>query len=508
MDNAITLKSTAILKIIQSKLKVNDKLERSDIYLVNRIPVRLGLEYHYEDDRPEEQEYTLCIEDNEDQIEFNRNDLKDLKIKDTQIRKLSFRDVEIETLVIEGLDCELLEFNDNCIINELNIEGGNIDKILFTNNCIIKTFNLQSTVKFLLDIKNCNIAIFNSEANIRKFSITNLDCDQFIFHNPFKMNYFNISNKFNVTDSFTLQLSFINFINISGDMQGKFDIIFDQCRYLSLSDINLSNELSITCIDYLHDFEVSMFGCHRGKLSFHDFKSSKGEDSSKIFFDKISFGQSEFKDCNFTTYKKFFIGKVQFQESTSYDCEWPKEVKHISETKSALASYYHKVRKMLEVDGDIFEAKNFNRLELIERANNTSRKHFADWFSLQLGEFTSKHGTSWPRAVLMLFLFNLFTFVFINFMNLFDFSMFKWLIHYISDDVHNQDMFVWYGFGIFNDETTHLSVKDVIYFMNPVHKIDNFQFRGNVWFYLYDTIGRAINGFIYFQIVRSFRKYK
>ena len=77
-------------------------------------------------------------------------------------------------------------------------------------------------------------------------------------------------------------------------------------------------------------------------------------------FQSISFGDSEFKDCDFCSFKHFEIDKVQFQSASSTGTRWPLNPVYKS-GNGLFQSYCFKVYKMLVDDGDLEHGLQFRR---------------------------------------------------------------------------------------------------------------------------------------------------
>jgi len=170
---------------------------------------------------------------------------------------------------------------------------------------------------------------------------------------------------------------------------------------------------------------------------------------------------------------------------------------------------------MLVDDGDLEHGLQFRRrylntkVSLLKSEENESKLvAWADRKSLQLGEFTSEHGTNWLRALVILLCLNLIlTPIFINFFNVFEISLFNCSFTNGFDCSFSTEKFSWLGLEIIENNRMVFSLRDALLSMNPAHRLSSLSFEGNTWFVLYNSINRVINGYLYFQILKSFRKY-
>ena len=110
----------------------------------------------------------------------------------------------------------------------------------------------------------------------------------------------------------------------------------------------------------MRKFSVNGFSCGSGKLSIHDFRALVGQSKTSVLFKSISFGESDFKDCDFCSFAHFEIDKVQFQSASSTGTRWPLNPVYKS-GNSLLRSYCFKVYKMLVDDGDLEQGLQFRR---------------------------------------------------------------------------------------------------------------------------------------------------
>lgn len=445
--------------------------------------------------------------------------------------------IDVKSIVIDGVESN--------VIDDVKLKGNGVKELAIKGKSKKLTIRGDfkeariNAVDLSLDeiiIENVNAKEINFEnVSFKEITIDGLKCSKFDFSNKNKESKLTLKNHIDVEEYFSITKVKFKKISMMGPtLSGRIEIAFQTCKKLIINDIILKDELILSCYEHITNVSLTKFSCQGGKIIFHDFKPTPNTES-KVYFQKLSLGESEFIGCNFEDFKEFHIEKLQFQKATSYETKWPRNTLPRKNDEAfnheTLINYYYKVKEMHLNEGEKEEQYKFHKLENDERLaaldkgsnqavlaifviwlifiiistqnmpitqttpfipisilfitylsspifvilillNVIELNKFGDWISLWFSKISSKHGTCWTRALSILLIFN---FLLIPFISYFICAQF--------------------------------SLKDAITFMNPVHKISDITKTDNNLFYIIDTVGRAFNGYIYFQIVKSFRKY-
>lgn len=452
---------------------------------------------------------------NKADVFFYKNTLGSVEITAT-IDELVICESEIDGVGIEGADIKCLRIEQNSKIKRLILKKSRIENLEIADSSIelIEIQNNDFCPIKLLKITNSNCGNFKSICtSINLIQLVNSHFSKFWHKSGAISCDLEIEQGLIVDSGFKFESRNSKNISLKDSIDGRLDISFDSANNLELSRLFLTNEISLTARQGLKQLSVSSFSCGSGKLSFHGFSALGGSQTS-VLFQSISFGNSDFKDCDFRSFRCFEIDKVQFQNASSIGTKWPLNPVYKS-GNSLLESYYYKVYKMLVDDGDLEHGLQFRRrylntkVSLLKSEENESKLvAWADRKSLQLGEFTSEHGTNWLRALVILLCLNLIlTPIFINFFNMFEISLFNCSFTNGFDFSFSTERFSWFGLEIIENNRMVFSLRDALLSMNPAHRLSSLSFDGNTWFVLYNSINRVINGYLYFQILKSFRKY-
>ncbi|QUI65163.1 hypothetical protein GSF04_22870 [Pseudoalteromonas sp. A22] len=431
-----------------------------------------------------------------------KSDIDELIIRESEVDGVGIADANIECLYIEQNSKLKRLILKNSKVKNLKIEGSSVELLEIHNDdsCPIET----------LTVSNSECGNFKSICtSINLIQLINSHFSKFWHKSTSKFCNLEIEQGLIVDSGFKFESNSSHKISLKDSIDGRLDISFGDADNLELSKLFLTNELSLTAKQGVSKFSVNGFSCGSGKLSIHDFRALVGQSKTSVLFKSISFGESDFKDCDFCSFAHFEIDKVQFQSASSTGTRWPLNPVYKS-GNSLLRSYCFKVYKMLVDDGDLEQGLQFRRsylntkVSLLKSEESESKLvAWADRVSLQLGEFTSEHGTNWLRALVILLCFNLvLTPILVNFFILE--KSFESAVFYCS---HFKDSFNYYWLNLVPIDGKVFSMSDALLSMNPAHRLKSLSFEGGTWFVLYNTISRAINGYLYFQIVKSFRKY-
>jgi hypothetical protein len=448
---------------------------------------------------------------NKADVFFYKNTLGSVEIT-TTIDELLICESEIGGVGIEGANIKCLRIEQNSKIQRLILKNSIIENLEIADSSVelIEIHNNNSCPINIFKISNSKCGNFKSICtSISLIQLINSHFSKFWHKSSFRSCDLEIEQGLIVDSDFKFESILNSNISLKDSIDGRLDISFDSATNLELSNLFLTNEISLTAKQGVRQFSVSGFSCGSGKLSFHDFRSLAGKSQTSVLFQSISFGDSDFKDCDFCSFEDFEIDKVQFQSASSTGTRWPLDPVCRS-GNSLLQSYCFKVYKMLVDDGDLEQGLQFRRrylntkISLLKSEESESKLvTWADRISLQLGEFTSEHGTNWLRSLVILLCFNLvLTPILINFLNSDKFI--ESAVFYCS---HIKESFNYYWFNVVPIDGKVFSMRDAFLSMNPTHRLSSLSFEGDTWFVLYNTISRAINGYLYFQIIKSFRKY-
>lgn len=192
----------------------------------------------------------------------------------------------------------------------------------------------------------------------------------------------------------------------------------------------------------------------------------------------IDFGKMSFTNCNFNKLNNLSFTGVNLSDCTSVGTSWERELKVIAVNQRY--EYFKQISKLHEEEKDVRKSLEFKALYLEEIRKNVNTKY--EKFSLGLSYYASEHGTNWWRPMLIFLSIAFFNFIFINTAN------------YMSQGSDTLNIF---------------SVKDALVLMNPAHLFSHYSFS-NAWggFYLWATCMRVVNGYLLFQVIKSFRKFK
>ena len=409
-------------------------------------------------------------------------DGKEVIPKNKQVKIETKEDGFYSQLVIEGCDESVGIYLTKLNVNEIIVKNANVKELIIEN------------------------------ATVSKIQITDLTCSKIDIDNSAVNLELVINNYIEVKEYFDVRGDCFSKIRISGTLVGRIGIGFDTCETMEISDVRIKGELMLSCRHHVTNVSLMGFGCYSGKLVFHDFEPRIDVPSS-ITFERLSLGESEFIGSDFSAFSYFNIDRLQFQKATSYATKWPllPIVVNTSKNKDTLTNYYYKIKEMHRNEGEKEEQFTFHVLENNSRLAGL-KKRGSEWLSLLISKSFSEHGTNWIRPLTILFSLNLLLIpIMINLFNFIEFSLFDCsLIGGPLDDWRcsiSTEKFTYNGWKIFDSTGTHFSFKDAFHFMNPLHKIKDIDFQGNTWFYMLDSFGRAFNGYLYFQIVKSFRKF-
>jgi len=201
----------------------------------------------------------------------------------------------------------------------------------------------------------------------------------------------------------------------------------------------------------------------------------------------VDFGNTDFLTCNFNDIKKIDYSRCNLSRANSISTTWSENVNKTN--LSSPKAYYQQIHKFYEDEGDIENKLKFKALLLNTILENTPNKW--DRFSLTLGSISSDHGTNYIKPIKLILSFSFFNFCLIN----------KIIL---DNEVFN------YGVPLSQlgrDNISWFSIKDAFVFMNPIHLMKYYDFKGNDLFFIWDFISKIINGYLIFQVGRSIRKF-
>ena len=223
-------------------------------------------------------------------------------------------------------------------------------------------------------------------------------------------------------------------------------------------------------INHLSLLNSSFISSEKGRLV-----SCKVVDS--LAFHAVDFGNMTFTNCNAEGLDSLLFSGVNLSDCTSVGTSWESKLNVIPVNQRY--DYFKQILKMHDAEKDVQKYIKFKALYLEEIRNNINIK--SEKFSLGLSYYSSEHGTNWLRPTYILLLFTLINFFFINGCN------------YLFSTNHNLITFL---------------PKDALVLMNPAHLFSHYSFD-NAWgvFYFWATCMRVVNGYLLFQVIKSFRKY-
>lgn len=399
----------------------------------------------------------------------------------------------------------------NSIIIKLPVDSTDYADIeLNFGNCIIFDYSKKFTrVKFknsiiLIDeIKSTTINLFNS------ISLSNIDCKEITVYRSFLA-----SQDLNSSESCLLQssIAFVNNTNtdklqiyksiihlssilaystwinnskiisdfeIRGKIGQQNELKIDQSeveKILSIgtNDIQIAlidNERidSIVFLDKKYSKPISIFKC-----KFHHFKATG------TTFEMLDFMSSEIKTCDRLTALK--LKNISLQRNNRIEalyfhgCESDAYIEEIKKSSGNwLREFYDSLRHKSNIKNYLHDLLFYAKKGLVKY-----RELLPLWFN----KWTNCYGRSWVRPLLIILGLGLLAF------NIFDESLktesFEWNYSF--------DCSVFY---------------DYLQFLNPAHAPDFMQKNEPSGFArIIETIFRLISGYLYFQIVQAFRKYK
>jgi len=255
---------------------------------------------------------------------------------------------------------------------------------------------------------------------------------------------------------------------------------------------------------------------------------------AEFILSSSSLGEVKFTSIDFTSkkLKQFKVENCDFENIKPANVTWPKQLTinqnfteiqeqndYETNRKRDLAlDYFRQLKVIYKKKEDILNFQLFKSLEfneLLKVPNKTfgNKLSVPDELSLWLGKVTSKHGTDWWLAFKLLlgvnFVFwpiviNLYLFISLeigfpiqSFLSNILFPGLIDPIFYSSEVISNK----------YNADNL-FSYKDSLTFLNPAHSFNDISLgmKDNVLL-TFDTLAKVFNGYLYFQIVKSFRKF-
>lgn len=353
-----------------------------------------------------------------------------------------------EDIKLEG--CDLLGFS---VFNVERLNTLSIDSCEFASDIMIESNNTDITIsnvsgtKLKIFIKGSNNKIKIREDVIFSEGITIVGSDH----------------------SLSPTIEFLSFENCDVSSNVKIEQLHVTSMKVSKSDFRNQFLLFQTIIRKLCISKSSFNYSERSRFVFCNVISS-------FNLNAVDFGNMSFIDCNFDELKQLSFEGVNLSNCSSVGTSWECGLNSIHEKHKY--DYYKQIYKIHDEEKDVQKSLEYKALYLEEVRKRVDS--IGDKLSLWLASYSSEHGTNWWKPVFMLLLFACVNFLLINGINYFQQTPNSFIV---------------------------FTVPDVLVFMNPTHLFSHYSFKADDYFYIWDTIMRVVNGYLIFQVIKSFRKF-
>ena len=385
---------------------------------------------------------------------------------------------KINGLVFDNIDLifENIEFN--------KIEFKNSEIVITGNKCPSKKILLRSDSDSL-NFKNCS---FTEELKFDGFLNRNIKFNNCNFTDitliNIQKNNEQIKNEFILKNTKSIK----NLTIDSCEFYGKF--------YINKQDDKNYNEIQIEKLilknsEFKNNFKLH--NCRIGEVEIKDidfeknadfYKSKfiKGVDDKDIYFKSINFkGLALFGDTEF--FQKLIYKYVTFEGHNHFksaklhkglDLEYTNIQKEINfygieilDKNTTSQETYRIIKNQFEKLNNKIEANKYHALELDQRKKELEKnkyKNFAEYLVFKIHDISSKHSTSWFRAVLWIIFIGFFTIFLVHF------DIVKDLFFYPSNFKTEYLSKIWNEFWQYINITNleKLKNKPFIFFFNKV----------------------------------------
>ena len=329
-----------------------------------------------------------------------------------EIPELKNSNIEIESKVH-------LHRTSKKIIKNINFENN-----ITLNNTKIDFLEIEKNYKSSIIIENCDFKEFLIDSFKGNIKFVNCNINKLILVNKIHAN---------TSFHFSLQGGSINHLSISGDIENKFYInnqVDSNTQSTSIQTLEINNA------NFKENFKLHNCIVNEVIIKNTDFqknadffksKFTKGLDSYEINFQSINFkGLGLFGDTEFCEKLIFryvtFEGYNHFKSALLYkglDLEYTNIQKEINfygleildKTKTSQETY-RIIKNQFEKLNNKIEANKYHALELEQRKEALAKNkfnNFSEYIVFMIHNISSKHSTSWIRALLWIMFVGIFT---------------------------------------------------------------------------------------------------
>lgn len=375
-------------------------------------------------------------------------------------RNIKFENIALDNNSIGSIDRQIFQFTNTINgtgvfdTHNFNFIDCSFDGELKLNNVINRTVKFENcsfTDIILKNIKRNNEEVKNGFTLKNIKSIKNLTVDSCEFHGKFYIN--------KQDDEISNQLNIGKLIIKNSEFKNNFKL--HNCKV---------NEIEIKDVDF------------EKNADFYKSKFIKGIDENDIYFKSINFkGLALFGDTEF--FQKLIYKYVTFEGHNHFksaklhkglDLEYTNIQKEINfygieilDKTTTSQETYRIIKNQFEKLNNKIEANKYHALELDQRKRELEKDkcgNFAEYLVFKIHDISSKHSTSWVRAVLWMIFIGFFTIFLVHFDIVKDlvFHPLNFKIEYLSK-IWNE---FWQYLNITNLEK--LKDKPFIFFFNKV----------------------------------------
>lgn len=402
------------------------------------------------------------------------------KLDDSDVQSVLSKSLTFDCLYLEGYCIDSLQFIRSTVLKDILIKDGSYKSLRLEGSyllglCILNTQKLDN-----VEIKSCEfVSDVLIQANNTEVNISNVSGKRLRITVGGNANNIRIGKDVNFSEGITIvgitdkgSPSIMCLSFESADILADIKVERLTVKNISIAETDFRKQVLFFQIDIfsLSIMNSSFVSPNKGRIVNCNVTES-------LSLNAVDFGNMSFTNCNFSDLNYLKFTGVNLSDCASVGTSWENELKVIP--KDHRYDYFKQVCKVYDLEKNTQKYIEFKALYLEEVRRKVDTN--GEKISLALSYYTSEHGTNWWRPMFILLSLALFNFIFIN------------VINYSIQGMDTLNIF---------------SVRDSLILMNPAHLFSHYTFN-NAWdgFYLWATFMRIINGYLLFQVVKSFRKF-